>query len=71
MQYEAIDDHKFHTYQSLPSDWVLPTSLDVLVYHHGIEDVCCASVDADRQEPNIGLAIGAVAEPGGTWGSRS
>ena len=28
--------------------------------------MCCASVDADRQEPNIGLAIGAVAEPGGT-----
>ena len=26
--------------------------------------MCCASVDADRQEPNIGLAIGAVAESG-------
>ena len=34
---------------------------DVLAYH-GIKDVCCAaSVDADRQEPNIGLSIGAVA----------
>ena len=32
--------------------------------------MCCASVDADRQEPNIGLAIGAVAEPGGTLEKR-
>ena len=61
---ETIDDQNFHTYQSVH------TSPDVLVYHHGIEDVCCASVDADRQEPNIGLAIGAVAEAGGTWGKR-
>ena len=31
--------------------------------YQGIEGVCCASVDADREQPNIGLPIGAVAEP--------